>query len=145
MFATLIASNKDVKLYHQSYMYPRYAWRTVLTSLCPFCQCSLSREKVSIVFIIWFNYYVLYLHIELNPLDTLFDALNNQITYILESWEKNRCTIKTDLILSFSIGLNTVFLGNYLCINSDSSLTNWIKSKGLDEKFVSDLPEFIHT
>ena len=43
------------------------------------------------------------------------------------------------------IGLNTVFLGNYLCINSGSSLTNWIKSEGFYVKFVSELPEFIHT
>ena len=45
----------------------------------------------------------------------------------------------------FIIGLNTVFLGNYLCINSGNSLTNWIKSEGLYVKFVSELPEFIHT
>ena len=31
------------------------------------------------------------------------------------------------------------FLGNYLCINSSSSLTNWIKSEGLYVKFVSEL------
>ena len=37
------------------------------------------------------------------------------------------------------------FLGNYLCINSGSSLTNWIKSEGFYVKFVSELPEFIHT
>ena len=40
------------------------------------------------------------------------------------------------------IGLNTVFLGNYLCINSGNSLTNWIKSEvlvrlGLKSKILS--------
>jgi len=28
--------------------------------------------------------------------------------------------------LTHKLGLNTAFLGNYLCINSGSSLTNWI-------------------
>jgi hypothetical protein len=37
------------------------------------------------------------------------------------------------------------FLGNYLCINPGSSLTNWIKSEGLYVKFVSELSEFMHT
>ena len=37
------------------------------------------------------------------------------------------------------------FLGNYLCIYSGSSLTNWIKSERLDVQFVSELLEFIHT
>jgi hypothetical protein len=46
-------------------------------------------------------------------------------------------TFKTYFNL-FNIGINTVFLGNYLCINSG---TNWIKSEGLDVKFVSEHPK----
>ena len=37
------------------------------------------------------------------------------------------------------------FLGNYICIKSGSSLIDWIKSGELYVKFVSELPEFIHT
>ena len=53
--------------------------------------------------------------------------------------------IDNNFFLANNIGLNTVFLGNYLCINSGSSLTNRIKSEGLYVKFVSELPEFMHT
>ena len=49
------------------------------------------------------------------------------------------------MTIIMELSIKHLLLGNYLCMNSGSSLTNWIKSEGLYVKFVSELPSlYIH-
>ena len=58
--------------------------------------------------------------------------------YFLNHKTKRSMWWMSDLL--FNIGLNTRFLGNYVCtcVNSGSSLTNWIKSE------ITDQSQFTH-
>jgi hypothetical protein len=55
--------------------------------------------------------------------------------YTVDIIENNSSNfVQSTYVHGIIIGLNTVFLGNYLCINSGSSLTNCIKSEGVYER-----------